>query len=231
MTRDEAVGAIKRRLGYYEKKDSDIVAELTISQRQLENGVKLPPRNGQDGGLFMPWFLTSEIQSAVTVIDEQRVALPAAVSLVHGGFLSEVENAALWILDPDADETDPWLELTKMPFDQMISKYPGTGMPKAYDNVGAYFRLGPTPEAVYDLRLITSNRDLIPSAGDQTNKWLTHAPEVLWAHTGLTMATSLRDQGALTIFKQTYIDGVWSLFFTSEEREHKNRRYVMGGED
>lgn len=231
MTRDEAVAAIKRRLGYYEKKDSDIVAELTISQRQLENGVKLPPRNGQDGGIFMPWFLTSEIQSAVTVIDEQRVSLPTPVALVHDGFLAEVEDAALWILDPDAEADDPWLQLEKLPFDVIQSKYPGTGMPKAYDTIGSYFRLGPTPKAVYDLKIITSNRDLIPSTGGGTNKWLTNAPEVLWAHTGLTMATSLRDQGALTIFKQTFVDGVWSLFFTGEERLHKNRRYVMGGED
>lgn len=231
MNRGEAVAAIKRRLGYYEKKDADIVSELTISQRQLENGVKLPPRNGQDGGIFMPWFLTSEIQSATTTIGEPRVAVPAAVASTHDGFLSEVEDAALWILDPDADADDPWLELKKMPFDQIVQKYPGTDIPKAYDLIGSYFRLGPTPDAVYNLKLITCNRDLIPSADDKTNKWLTHAPEVLWAHCGLSMATSLRDQGALTIFKQTFIDGVWSLFFNTESRLHTNRRYVMGGDD
>lgn len=231
MNRGEAVAAIQRRLGYYEKKASDIVAELTISQRKLENGVKLPPRNGMDGGIFMPWFLTSEVQAAVTVIGEQRVALPAAVPSVHDGFLAEVEDAALWILDPDAEADDPWIELKKLPFDQIIQKYPGTGLPKAYDTIGGYFRIGPTPDEVFDLKIITSNRDLIPAADGNTNLWLTHAPEVLYAHCGLTMATSLRDQGALTIFKQEYIDGVWSLFFNTESRLHTNRRYVMGGED
>lgn len=201
MTRDEAVAVIKRRLGYYEKKDADIVTELGISQRMLENGVKLPPRNGMDGGIFMPWFLTSEIQSAVTQVNEQRVPFPTPVASVHDGFLAEIEDAALWILDPDAEAEDPWLQLKKMPFDQVIAKYPGTGLPKAYDTIGSYFRVGPTPLEAYTLKIISANRDLIPSTGGGTNKWLTYAPEVLWGHTGLTMAASLRDQGALTVFK------------------------------
>lgn len=231
MNRGEAIAAIKRRLSFYEKKDADIVAELTISQRKLENGVKLPPRNGQDGGIFMPWFLNSEIQSAMTTINEQRVAVPAAVPASHSGFLAELEGAALWILDPDAEADDPWIELEKMPFDLLQQKYPGTGMPKAYDLLGFYFRLGPTPQAVYNLKIITSNGDLIPATDGETNKWLTYAPEVLYAHAGLTMASTLRDQGAIQLLRQEYVDGVWSLFFNTEARLHTNQRYVMGGED
>jgi hypothetical protein len=236
MTRGEAISAIKLRLGFYTKKDAEIRAELSISQGQLERGVKLPitPEFPRPRGSFKPWFLVSEVQSALTVVDEDRVPVPAAVTGQHLGFLSEVEDAALWILDPDAEADDAWLELQKLPFDELQTKWPGPGMPKGYAVLGNYYRLRHVPDDAYTLKIITHNADLLltaDSGAGSTNKWLTYAPEVLWAHTGITLATALRDAGALKQFTDTFNQGVEALYLATEERIHANRRYVMGGED
>ena len=226
MNRSQAVSAIKLRLGFYTKKDDEIISELTISQGQLERGVLRPT-----GGIFKPWFLVSEVQSAVTQIDEDRVPFPQAIADQHNGFLSEVENAALWILDPEAESDDPWVQLDKKPFDEIQEKYPGTDMPKAYDIMGVYFRLRPIPDAEYTLKIITHNADITLASDGSTNKWLTWAPDVLWAHTGMTIATALKNASALKQFTDTFNAGVESLYLATEERLHVNRRYVMGGDD
>lgn len=227
MTRDQAVAAIKRRLGFYQKKDEEIVDELTISQGRLERGLKLPIGTG----IFMPWFLVTEIQNAVTVIGEDRVAVPQAIPNVHSGFLQEVEDAALWVIDPDAEEDDPWTELDKLDFDTMQEKHAGDGIPKAYCLMGQYFRLRPFPDKAYPLKIISFNGDVVPTAGNQTNKWLTFAPEVLWGHAGLQIAGALRDGPAVQQFQQAYSEGILALFTTGELRKNANKRSTMGGED
>lgn len=220
MTRDEAVQAIQRRFGFLTKREDDIVAEMQISQGRLERGIKLP--NG--AGTFKPWFLCSEVQSAITVVGEQRVPIPT-------GFVAEKEDAALWVLDPDAEVDDPWTELVKMEFDSMIQKYPGSGLPKAYAYMGTYFRLGPTPDLAYTLKIVNYGQDTFPATGSATNKWLTYAPEVLWSHTGLAMSTILRDGVAMKEFGRILAEETLSLWINSEERLHANRSYTMGGED
>lgn len=220
MTRDEAVQAIQRRFGLLTKRADEIVAEMQISQGILERGTRLPSGNGT----FKPWFLVTEVQTAVTVVSEQRVPIPT-------GFVAEKEDAALWIIDPDADVDDPWTELEKMEFDSMIQKYPGTGLPRAYSYGGTYFRLAPTPPLAYTLKIVNFQQDTFPAMGDATNKWLTYAPEVLWAHAGLAMATPLRDSTAMKEFGRILAEGTLALWINTEERLHANRSYVMGGED
>lgn len=227
MTRDEAISAIRLYLGFYEKKQSEIETQLTLSQGRLERGLKLP----QGQGIFMPWFLTSEIQSAVTQLNEDRIPLPQAISLQHTGFLSEVEDAALWILDPEADSEDPWIELIKKPFDEIQRKYPGTGMPSHYDLLGTYFRVRPTPDQEYTLKIVTANGDLLVTTGGGTNKWLTYAPEVLYGHAGMQLAIGLRDATAVSQFTNIFNEGVLALWSNTEARLHINQRYVMGGDD
>lgn len=220
MTRDEAVAAIQRRFGFLSKREDDIVAELAISQGILERGTRLPSGNGT----FKPWFLVTEVQSALTVVNEQRVPIPT-------GFIAEKEDAALWVLDPEADVDDPWTELKKMEFDSMIQAYTGSGLPKAYSYDGVYFRLAPTPDLAYTLKIVNFQQDTIPVNGAATNKWLTYAPEVLWAHAGLAMATPLRDGTAMKEFGRILAEGTLALWVNTEERLHTNRSYVMGGDD
>lgn len=228
MTRDEAVARIKMRLGFYTKKDAEIVTELQVSQEELEDGLKLP---APMQGIFKPWFLVSEVQSAVTQIGEDRVPFPTAVAGVHAGFAAELENAALWILDPEAEADDPWLQLEKLPFDDLQAKWAGSDMPRGYAVTGVYFRLRPIPDEEYTLKIISNNKDVFPASGSQTNKWLTYAPAVLWSHAGFTLATALRDATASQYFERKFVESSQALYLTSEERLHTNQKYVMGGED
>lgn len=219
MTRAEAVAAIKLRLGFYSKKDSEIENELRIAQDAMETeGIKLEAK-----GIFRPWFLITEMMDAVTVVNEERVAFPT-------GFLGEVEDAALWILDPDEDDDTAWKELAKDSLDFLIQNYPGRKLPQTYANMGHYFRLKPIPDAAYPLKIIAYAKDAVLTT-DTPNLWLTHAPRTLWSKAGIEMATALHDAVALKQFSSIFVESSLALFTTSEERLHTNRRYVMGGQD
>lgn len=228
MTRTEIVGYINRRMGYVEKRQDEILAELGVAQTNLEGGIHLPGKQGT----VKPWFLVSEIQNVLTVIGEDRIAVPAAFPSQHLGFLAEVENAALWVLDPDAtDPTDPWNELEKMDFDRMIQKWVGPGLPKAYSAIGTYFRLRYIPNKAYNLKIITANADLLLASGTSTNKWSTFAPILLGATAGLAVATSNRDSVAMGRFQADIDIQTLNLYNDTLAREHINRRYTMGGDD
>lgn len=220
MTRDEAVEAIQRRLGFYTKKDTEIQAEINIAQDAMEReGVKM-----LDGkGTFRPWFLVGEMFDAVTTIADERVAFPT-------GFLGEVEDAALWLIDPDADSDTAPIELSKDSLDFLTQNFPGTGQPSTYTMLGTYFRLKPVPNAAYPLKIITYVADTVLST-NITNRWLTYAPRVLWSKAGLEISIALRDAAAMKHFGSVFAESSTALFSTTEERMHTNRRYVMGGND
>lgn len=222
---------IKRHLGYYEKKDADLVEEIVAAQRSLEAGVPLPAARGEIARVFKPWFLVSEIQSALTIIDEDRVPLPTAVAGVHEGFLSEHEDASLWIVDPEAEPNDPWLELNKFEFDYIQRTFPGSGKPEAYAALGGYFRLRKIPDQEYTLKIITHNADLIVTNESLQNKWMKWSPLLLAAQAGLSMATSLRDTQAQADFAGTRDREASALFVNTEARLNENKRIVMGGDD
>lgn len=222
---------IKRHLGFYEKKDSDLVEEIIAAQRSLETGVQLPSRAGEIPRVFKPWFLVSEIQSALTIIGEDRVPLPAAVTGAHEGFLSENEDAALWVIDPEAEPDTPWIELKKYEFDYIQRTWAGPGMPKAYAALGSYFRLRYIPDKQYTLKIITHNADLIVTNELGQNNWMKWAPLLLAAKAGLSMATSLRDGMATADFAKTRDLEAASLFVNTEARLHENQRIIMGGDD
>lgn len=227
MTRDQIVAYINNRLGFFEKRQAEILVELGVAQTNLEAGIHLPGKQGT----IKPWFLVSEIQQATTIIDEDRVPVPGPIANVHNGFLAEVEPASLWVLDPEMDADDPWLEIVKKDFDYIQENFPGPGIPKYYAAAGVYFRLRPIPDKNYVLKIITANADLGLPAPHSTNKWSTYAPILLGATAGLAMAISLRDSVAMARFQADIDIQTLNLFTDTQAREHTNRRYVMGGED
>ena len=137
MTRDEAVTRIQRTLGFTTANTTEIRDALQDSQVELERSAELP------------WFLLSEVASISTVKDEERILLPT-------DFLREWEDDALWYFNGTADlDADKWVPLTKDDIQFLRGHRPSTGPPpEAYAIDGLYFRIFPTPDAVYTLKQI-----------------------------------------------------------------------------
>jgi hypothetical protein len=223
MTRDQITAAIKRRLGFWTGNDSEIATELQEAQIRLEQGIVLPK-----GGIFLPWFLVSEVASAAMVSGEERSPLPT-------DFLSELEEGALWLYDANAPTDTQFKPLAKDDLDFLKADQPGTGSPVAYSQSGTYFRLKPTPDssaaANKSLKLLYRAKDAILSTGVSENNWTKYAHELMVGEAGTMIAQSLRDPTAAKIFGDTVVVERHRLYMATESRLHENRRYIIGGED
>jgi hypothetical protein len=183
MTRDEAVTRIQRRLGFRTDLVAEIQDELKVAQESLEREMVSPP-----------WFLLEEVSFTVTTADESRVEVPS-------NFLREYEQGTLWIYDTALE--DPWVELSKGFMAGLNAFYVGTGQPKAFSLDGKYFRLHPTPDAEYTLRLIYYKTDT-PLTTNIENQWLKYAPWLLVGLAGQEVAVGTRDGDAVAYFKARY---------------------------
>lgn len=215
----EAVASIQLKLGYRKDQSDNILLELNQAMERMNGGVKLP-----NGGIFFPSFLQGTLNTINTVIGVETIDFANL-------YLGEVEESALWIFDPNAAATEgQWTELRKDSMDFIYEANPGSGRPKVYAIQGQYIRLRPVPDAIYQMRFVAYEAD-IPLVPNITNKWLTYAPGLLIAEAGRHMATGLRDQGALAFYQAEYNAESLRLFARTEDRQHVNRRYSMGGED
>lgn len=191
MTRDQAIDILLSRLG---QRGNDAVLkaaavlELAFAQERLE------------GDKFKAWFLLSEMQDSVTTAGEERMPLPT-------GFLQEPDAGAMWRLT--GVTAAPRVELLKTDYDLGVARYPTSGKPVKYSLSGKYFRLHPTPDAVYNLQSQfyvrdTALTDVYGSAdGAATNEWLTNASDWLIAETGYILATTYtRDKEAAQAFAE-----------------------------
>lgn len=223
MTRDEATASVKRRLGFWSGNDSEIALELQDAQKRLEQGIVLPR-----GGIFLPWFLMSEVATAAMVDGEERVPIPS-------DFLGELEEGALWLYDPNADTDSQFKPLSKDDLDFLKSAEPGTGSPLAYSQSGVYFRLKPTPDSDNatnkSLKLLYKRADSLLTDGTTENNWLKYAHELMIGEAGKIIAQALRDQQAIGIFDNVIVVERQRLYLQTESRLHDNRRYVIGGMD
>jgi hypothetical protein len=226
MIASEAVSRIQRKLGYRNDKSDEILDELNDAQATLERGVPAP--GGQ--GTFIPWFMTTEAATALTVANEERLLLPS-------DFVRELENALLYRFNPDADsDTDAWIPLVKNDPAFLKAKYAdtdaGVGKPEAYWLSGGYVRFAPIPDDEYIIKMIYGGRDTtLTLSPDITNKWLTNAPWLLIGAAGTSLGQSLRDASAVTFFQQRMAADVLILYQETLAHEITNDRPVMGGEN
>lgn len=216
MTRDEAVLEIQNLLGFTTILQEPIERELKFAQTRLENG---PIR---------PWFLKEDRAFTFTTLGEQRILLPA-------DFLEEDEDSALWYA-PDNGAPDQ--EIVKTDLDFLIKNqenFPGTdaagvalpGVPQFYAISGQYFRLFPTPDAVYKIRMIYFKSDTALDSNIE-NKWMKYAPWLVIGEAGRTVAVSARDKAAEAKFSSIRQEAGITLNTETEARLHANRDYVMG---
>ena len=209
MTRDEAVVEIQEILSFRTDQVAGIERRLQRAQVFAENGPTLP------------WFLQSERTSVSTIASEERLPIPI-------DFLKEAELSALWYVPTDTSEGE--VELVKDDLDFLRVKFPRTSedVPTHYALDNLYFRLFPTPDAVYSVKMIYNKKDTVLTS-DIENLWLKHAPWVLIGRAGQWLAMALRDKTAREIFISLESEARLVLNIESEDRQHVNRRYQMGG--
>ena len=212
MDRDSAVTRVQRILAFHDGLSTEIADALQDAQVELEKGKTLP------------WFLESEISSISTVDGEERVKLPS-------DFIREWEDDPLWYFNASAEEdADKWTPLAKDDLEILRATYPGEGAPKGYNLDVKYFRIFPTPDAAYVLKMIYYKHDALLTSNVE-NLWLEHYPWLVIATAGVPMATSLRDADALKVFAQLEIKHHDIMVADTEARKHASGRYIMGGPD
>ena len=214
MTRDEAVALIQEGLGFRTTLSSNIITHLQLAQETLE---KAPTK---------PWFLISEDSYIDTTAAEQRLVIPT-------DFLEEPDQAVLRYI-PDT-LTDGEVDLVKDDYDVLRKNYFDsstgtieTGEPEAYALQGAYFRIFPTPDDAYTLRMIYyAKADILDT--NIENVWLEHIPLLLIGKAGKQIAASLRDKDALAIFAGYENEGRVLLHSQNIARDMANRDMQVGG--
>lgn len=216
MTRNEAVAILKARLGNYtqDSLDTIIINELKLTQIELEERE------------WLPWFLLSEEAETQTTAGDWRVPVP-------GDFLMEWETGSLWYYDSSvASGSDPYKDLVKDDWEVIRNDedYLTPGKPKAYDLVGDYFNLAPTPDATYTLKMVYYKEDTKLDS-DVENDWLKHAPSLMIAITGARIAGYVRrDKPEIALqFAQEAQSADRTLLKKTEARCEVNKARVMGG--
>jgi len=212
MMRDAARTRIQQTLGFRTDKETEIINALQEAQVILERGAVLP------------WFLQTEVSSIVTVADEERIPIPS-------NFLREWEEDPLWyFVAGTGGDDDTWTELAKEDLAFLRGKYPGSGKPIAYALDIKYFRIFPTPDAIYTLKMVYYKADTVLSTNIE-NDWLRYFPYLLIGEAGRLFSPGLRDKDATAQFSRWAVEGRALMLVENEARIHSSRRYVMGGND
>jgi len=212
MLRTEAVATIQQTLGFRSDKATQIVTALQQAQAQLERSPTLP------------WFLLTEVTSVSTVADEERVPVPCDM-------LREWHDDPLWYFNGTApQDADKWVPLAKDSLKYLREIYPGEGTPIAYSIDKLYFRIFPTPDAIYTLKQIYFKEDELLTS-DIENDWLKYMPELVIGKAGRKLAIGLRDQIALQEFKVIEAEAQRVMRIENFARFEATRNRIMGGPD
>ena len=212
MDRDTARTRIQQALAFRTDKEAEIISALQDAQVVLEREAVLP------------WFLQSEVSSITTVIGEERIPIPS-------DFLREWEEDPLWyFVAGTGGDDDAWTELAKEDLAFLRKAYPGSGAPIAYALDVKYFRIFPTPDAVYPLKMVYYKADAVLSSNVE-NQWLKYFPYLMIGEAGRLFAPALRDKDATTQFTRWAAEGRAQMLVENEARIHSSRRYIMGGVD
>lgn len=170
MTLDEAIDEVAVMLGFQANLNTRIQTQILRAQQYWEQQWPDPS--------IMPWFLLTERITDAASADEERVARP-------DDWLADVENGELWVVNDDGEEF--WLEKGEVNALRRLYGEADAGLPTAFTFDGYYYRLFPTPDADYDVKMQYFKQDDVLSDGGDTNLWLTHASDVLVGRAALVL--------------------------------------------
>lgn len=213
MTRDEAFALMLEVLGFRTGLQSTLIRHIKLAQTTLELGPTYP------------WFLLSEDSFTTTLSGEERILVPT-------DFLGEKDDLVLKYVPDDAESDLDEVDLKKGFYDTLRQNYRDVeralGPPEAYAIVGNYFRLFPTPDDDYTIRMIFYQA-ATPLDTNVENVWLKYAPKVLMGMAGQTVAASLRDVVAQGEFARWEKEGRLLLHQRTVDRELENSELQIGG--
>lgn len=212
MLRDTAVAEIQLALGFRSDKAAEIVQALQNAQEYYEAWKELP------------FFLRTEISSISTTADEERIPLPP-------DFLREWEDDALYYFNSSAEDADKWVQLHKDDLQTLRANdnLAGSASPQAYAKDALYFRIFPTPDAIYPIKMIYYANDTT-LATNVENQWMKWLPYLLMGRAGGVIAGGMGHDKTLARFQQWENDGRTLLAEQSVAIDTENRKLAMGGE-
>jgi len=208
MDRDSAVALIASRLGNRGTAlNAQIILELQAAQEELE---------GLPG---LPWFLLFHDTSLTMVANVETLTVPS-------GFLLEDDYSRMFLIGTDGG----YRTVTKSDYDTLrgSSFLTGSGYPEKFALQGNTVHFFPTPNVAYALDwhyykaadVLTTNIE---------NAWLASAGGVLINFAGMRIARFLRDQQAVTIFKEDYLTALDRLNKHDEARRQAALDAFLGG--
>lgn len=218
MLRDAAVDLIMKRLGGRSDTDlrDDIIREMVYVQENI-----------LEGGPFYPFFLVTEISTAVATISDERLQLPP-------DFLHEWEDGALYYFDV-LDTSNPWKPLIRDDWDAIKAEHTTAtdALPTHYDIAGDYFLLTPTPDEAYTFKFRYYGADAALTGPYGTNNienlWLDKASDWLIGEVGAIIATQyLLSDKMHTMFVAQATRGRKRIQDLSVSMEESNKSRSMG---
>ncbi len=218
MLRDAAVDLIMKRLGNRSDTSlrNDIINEMVYVQETI-----------LEGGPFYPFFLVTEISTAVSTVSDERLTLPS-------DFLHEWEDGALYYFDA-ADTSSPWKPLIRDDWDALKAAHTTAddALPTHYDIAGNYFLLTPTPDQIYTYKFRYYGADVALTGPYGTNNieniWLDKAADWLIGEVGAIIATQyLLSDKLHTMFVAQATRGRKRIKDLTTSMEESNKSRTMG---
>ncbi len=207
MNVDQATVIIHSRLGMESDLEPWIIAEMQLTQTELEGGAELP--------WFLKSLMTGNFTAGVTAQD-----LPQ-------GFIRECDEEGLWIQDPN-DTTADWNRVVKKDFNELQEFYQNdTGLPKAFALVGEKLYLFPQPDLAYTYKWFVFTEDTKIAANTENN-WLKYIPDLLIGKTGERVAMATKND-AMPQFSNQAKEAYGRLVVMNTARAEANRMQYLGG--
>lgn len=211
MTRDEAVAIIKETMGFRLDLDEAAQRRLKLAQVHFERGIILPS------------FLISEQSYITTDANAERIVKPS-------DFIKEVDEDGLCYFPNGLGNEEGRVALVKDDLDVLQRNYQaGTkGPPEAYALLGNYFRIFPTPDDVYVVKMYYYQKDEVLNSNIE-NKWLREVPYLLIGEAGMSLSSGARDKDAKAEFSRMKQEALMLMNGHDPDVELSNRTLQIGG--
>lgn len=213
MTRDEAVAEIQEGLKFRQDQADRAVRRLARVQHILEMGRELP------------WFLIETLEVPLAPVPPERVI---EIELDPARFIREIDQGRplFYRVNSGGNFSGPLFPRKVQLSEGQVSS--SGGSPNSYSLLGYKLRFFPGFSGNATLSLDYYAKDTFPGTGDETNKWLTHAPYVLIGNAGVSLAQTLSNKSAESEFKELAGAATKALQDENILREIANRQILVG---
>ena len=208
MVRDQLVKVLAWRLGNRKDMEERIIAEMDLAQElTLEQHT------------WRPWFLAKDLEGVSLAAGESNFALPA-------DFLDEVEDAVLWLVEP---ETGGYIECHKEGVEDLRRFIPTTDRPYAYAVDKGFVKLSQAVPAALNVSWQYMAKDVLMSAANVETLWLKHAPDLVLAVIGAEIAGKHLQNPTLAGAFQSDMGQAWQrLQALDTAKKELNQQRTMG---